>query len=47
MDKQRMQILFFNMIMFQRLASVTTDIAKQYLSVYLFKEIFHLSTKQI
>lgn len=27
--------------------AVTSDVAKQYLSVYLFKETFHLSTKQI
>ena len=47
MNAQMMQILFFNMVMFQRLSSVIGDVAKQYLSVYLFKEIFHLPTKQI
>lgn len=51
MDEQKMQTLLlfflFNTVAFQRLASVITDVAKQYLSVFLFNEISHLSTKQI
>lgn len=37
----------FDTVAFPSLSSVISDVAKQYPSAYLFKEILHLSTEQM